>query len=327
MDYVPKISVIVPVHNSYDYIEKCLVSLLNQTLREIEVVTVLDCPTDGTERIVHSLAQKDERIKILRNDKNLHVGLCRNKGMEHATGKYIGFCDHDDYCDPDMYSQLYQKAEEENLDIAFCNYRIVYPDQVKDYIYPQADSIEKLRAERIEGIIRRRNFESGVIWNHIYKTEFIKQYHLIFVDTNIMSAEDRLFYLNSYYHAKRINGINQFLYYHRIHDHNTGKSEQYLSLSKIVTFFKNMEFFLIDNNIESTYKSCLYEGIVRRLYTSFASNIKLNYLGKMVSEFKRIKHNKLIKESLDYFYNIKNMKELLKSKPSIISFLAFMKMI
>ena len=94
---MPKVSIIVPVYNAGIYLKGCLDSILQQTLCDIEVILILDCPTDGSDVICQKYAEKDNRIRIIWNEKNLHIGLSRNKGLEIATGEYIAFSDNDDY--------------------------------------------------------------------------------------------------------------------------------------------------------------------------------------------------------------------------------------
>ena len=92
----PKVSIIVPIYNAGKFLEKCLDTLVNQTLKDIEIILVLDCPTDGSDRIAREYAEKDPRIRLIVNEQNLNIGLSRNEGLKIARGEYIGFSDHDD---------------------------------------------------------------------------------------------------------------------------------------------------------------------------------------------------------------------------------------
>lgn len=100
---MPKISVIVPVYNAGIYLEECLKSILQQTFQDIEVILILDCPTDGSDKVCQSFAEKDSRIKIIYNKHNLHIGLSRDRGLDIAQGEYIAFSDDDDTRELDMY--------------------------------------------------------------------------------------------------------------------------------------------------------------------------------------------------------------------------------
>lgn len=99
----PKVSIIVPIYNAGKFLEKCLDTLVNQTLKDIEIILVLDCPTDGSDRIAREYAEKDPRIRLIINEQNLNIGLSRNEGLKIARGEYIGFSDHDDWRELDMY--------------------------------------------------------------------------------------------------------------------------------------------------------------------------------------------------------------------------------
>ena len=112
----PKVSVIVPAFNVEKYISKCLLSLLNQTLKDIEIVVINDGSTDKTLEIVEKFEELDKRIRII-NQENQKQGAARNRGMEIATGEYIGFVDSDDWVDLDYFEKLYLAAKKYNSDI------------------------------------------------------------------------------------------------------------------------------------------------------------------------------------------------------------------
>ena len=113
----PKVSVIIPVYNPGPGIRRCISSLRNQTLREIELIFIDDLSTDGAMDEVLSAAGQDSRIRIIRNPVNLGPGPTRNIGIESSRGTYLAFVDPDDFIEPDFLSLLYEKAETEGLDI------------------------------------------------------------------------------------------------------------------------------------------------------------------------------------------------------------------
>jgi len=115
---MPKVSVIVPVYNVEPYLRRCLESLVNQTLKDIEIICINDCSTDKSLVILKEYARKDERVKIIDFKKNQGVSVARNSGMKIAKGEYIGFCDSDDYVDLDFYEKLHELAKKKNADIA-----------------------------------------------------------------------------------------------------------------------------------------------------------------------------------------------------------------
>ena len=111
-----KVSVIIPVYNSEKYLRACLDSVVNQTLRDIEIICVNDGSTDNSLAILQEYAQKDGRITIL-NQPNLYAGVARNNGLAKATGEYVHFLDADDWVDSFTYEELYQLAQEKKASV------------------------------------------------------------------------------------------------------------------------------------------------------------------------------------------------------------------
>lgn len=116
-----KVSVILPIYNEEKYLAQCLDSICGQTLKEIEIICVDDGSTDSSPQILETYAQKDSRIQLIRQ-KNRFAGAARNKGMEHASGKYLSFLDADDYYAPEMLEKMEQEAEKSQADIVICRY-------------------------------------------------------------------------------------------------------------------------------------------------------------------------------------------------------------
>lgn len=120
---MPKVSVIIPVYNTEKYLEKCLESVCNQTLSDIEIICINDCSTDNSREILNKYAADDERIKIINFPENRGAAAARNAGIDAATGEYIGFVDSDDYPDLDFYEKLYNRAKETGADVAKSAYK------------------------------------------------------------------------------------------------------------------------------------------------------------------------------------------------------------
>ena len=112
-----KVSVIVPVFNTGEYLGECLESLLHQSLDDIEIICIDDKSTDDTTTIVAEYAKRDKRIKLIKQRKNQGVSIARNTGLDAAKGEYIGFVDPDDYIDLNFYGKLYATATESGADI------------------------------------------------------------------------------------------------------------------------------------------------------------------------------------------------------------------
>lgn len=115
----PKVSVIVPIYNVEKYLDECMVSLLNQTLKDIEIILVDDESPDNCPKMCDEYANKDKRVKVV-HKKNGGLGFARNSGLDVATGEYVAFIDSDDFIDLDMMEHLYNVAIEYNADEVRC---------------------------------------------------------------------------------------------------------------------------------------------------------------------------------------------------------------
>ncbi|MGL5050852.1 MAG: glycosyltransferase family 2 protein [Fusobacteriaceae bacterium] len=116
-----KVSIIVPAYNVEKYIKRCLDSLINQTLKEIEIIVINDGSTDFTGNIVKDFLKKDNRIKYIEQE-NRGLAGARNRGLKEAQGKYINHLDGDDYIDKNYYEDMFRHAEESNLDVVVSNF-------------------------------------------------------------------------------------------------------------------------------------------------------------------------------------------------------------
>ena len=122
---MPKVSIIVPVFNTENYLKECLESLINQTYKKLEIICINDGSSDNSQKILDEYAKKDSRIKVY-NQKNSGEAATRNRGLELATGKYIAAIDSDDYCSLNFIAECVMLAENKNADIIipFLNIRL-----------------------------------------------------------------------------------------------------------------------------------------------------------------------------------------------------------
>ena len=123
---MPSVSIVIPIYNTEKYLEKCLNSLLNQALVDIEIICINDASTDNSLNIIYKYAEQDSRIRVINLVKNKRQGGARNEGLKIATGEYIGFVDSDDWVDEKMFQCLYAEAIKQNADICVCDYYKVY---------------------------------------------------------------------------------------------------------------------------------------------------------------------------------------------------------
>lgn len=161
------ISVLVAVYNAEKYLEKCLNSLLNQTLKEIEIICINDGSTDSSQKILDRYAQMDSRIKLY-SQKNGGASSARNKGLEYACGKYICMVDSDDYISEDCLEKTYELIEENSLDAGIFKLIITDGSNEKDFVNKYNHKI--LNGE--EACILSLNWQ--VHGNGLYKSSILK---------------------------------------------------------------------------------------------------------------------------------------------------------
>ena len=169
-----KVSIIIPIFNTETFLKRCVSSVIDQTLKDIEIILVDDGSTDNSGNICDEFAQKDSRVKVI-HKKNEGVGIARNSGINIAKGGYIGFVDSDDWVDADMYETLYNAAKENGADIVMCDAVTKYDKEKYE-----ADTITQLSETKIlkkEDIYPSLLLElAGSACRCIYKKSLISEY-------------------------------------------------------------------------------------------------------------------------------------------------------
>lgn len=220
---MPKVSVIIPFYNVEGYIEQCLNSVVNQTLKDIEILLVNDASDDKSVSIVNKFAQEDSRIRIINLPERKGQGYARNRAMEVALGEYIGFVDSDDFVKPEMFEKLYNTAKSSNLDIAMCQ-AVEYDDVTGRYIDSDYYSLEPLSIFE-DKIFEPKDTKEYVfdinvaLWNKIYRNEYLKKTGEKFPEGFIY--EDLPFFFGTYLPAKKIQIVWEKLYVYRVRAKNS----------------------------------------------------------------------------------------------------------
>ena len=308
-----KVSIIVPIYNPGNRIYKCLDTLVNQTLREIEIICVLDCPTDGADKVVVEYAKKDHRIVVVRNEHNMGISSSRNEGLELAHGEYIGFSDHDDYRELNMYELLYKKASANGLDIVVSDVKLVNEDRREEKC-SFGDTTKLGLANSVllpMESVNNPNKLSRAVWHSIYRKSFIEKRKIRFESRKVYEEEDSLFNLKSFLLADSIGYCCETLYCwdkhlesesNKIYPPEEVVYRQLNSLIYIANFLKDSgyfesckeSFFIAVSSAINTYFP-LYKSLVgeqRKRFVDLISGIRFPVFGyynlKLVS-YKRLK--------------------------------------
>lgn len=209
----PMISIIVPVYNVQDYVRECMDSLVNQTLKNIEIVLVDNGSRDGSTQIINEYAQRDDRIRIVTLEQNQGMPKARNIGLEVATGEYIAFVDSDDLCDITMYEKLYHQAKRFDADIVTCNVLRFTEDWRKgtDH-HPEIWYSETDRATPITGCPEQ--FMEQAAWAKILKHSYIKKLPYKFTAGSVC-CEDVPACTHVFLNTDKIALVNETLYFYR----------------------------------------------------------------------------------------------------------------
>lgn len=203
---MPKISVIIPIYNVEKYLEKCLKSVVKQTLKDIEIICINDGSTDKSLEILKNFAQNDNRIKII-NQKNSGPSIARNKGIKCAQGEYVSFIDSDDYIDLDFLEKLYNSAKKYDADIAVGGIKRIRKYKWKYHL--------KINTSEVTENIDRKFLICDVpdkcyVWNKIYKLSELNKNNLMFEEN--VYFEDRCFTAQALVYLKRLVTVPDIYY-------------------------------------------------------------------------------------------------------------------
>lgn len=238
-----KVSIIVPVYNVEKFLPECLDSLINQTLKDIEIICINDGSKDNSLAILKNYAQKDSRIKII-DQQNQGQSVARNNGINTAVGEYIGFVDSDDWVDKDYFEKLYLAAKKYDSDIAAgdfirCGKRI----KSKKLQYTNEAFYTNITDKIQYAEIPKYNY----IWNKIYKRDSLLKLNMPFPEGRV--------YEDVYWLVRVVYGLNGFVtvpetyYNYRKNSGSTVTLKSAKVMKDCIYSEKEMLKFFEDNNI------------------------------------------------------------------------------
>ena len=187
-----KVSIILPTYNGASYLDRSIQCILNQTLKEIELIIVNDCSTDNTTDIISSYERKDNRIKIINLNINKGLGYSRNEGMKIARGEFIGFMDDDDYVDEDFHERLYHYSKNKDVIIG------TFLDCINDFPYCSYNNEQNHYDKTIlDKDNNKKKRVYGFVVNSLWRKTFLKENNIWFpIERGIL--EDREFRIKCY---------------------------------------------------------------------------------------------------------------------------------
>lgn len=292
----PKVSISVAVYNVEKYLRRCLDSLVNQTLQDIEIIVVNDGSTDTSESICKEYAERDSRI-ILISKENGGLATARQAALEVANGQYFCACDADDWVELDMYEKLFKKAAQTNADIVMCDYWSEYPNgfQVAHSYNYEVDSKKDLLD------LTLRDIFPHMIWNKLIRLDVFRKYGISW-NAGINMGEDFLMTIKLLQYPLSIQKLNACLYHYRRVIGGTSYTNQ-ITLSSLNQSFEIRKW--VDNNIDTRrYSVGVFHIWVSLAFTS------LRVVGGINADYKKAIFNR-IKLSRFFLYRQLDKKSII----------------
>lgn len=285
---MPKVSVIVPIYNVEKYLEKCINSLLSQTLEDIQIILVNDGSKDNSGNIAKEYEKNNKDRVIYVEKENGGLSDARNYGLKYATGDFIAFLDSDDYIEKNAYEEMYNKAIEENADYVECDFIWEFPNKIRvDKQYPYKNKKEMLSFVRV------------VAWNKLIKRQLI-------TDNNLEFSKG-LRYEDVEFTYKLIPFINKFAYVDKPFIHYVQREGSIANVQNERT----AEIFTVLNNVIEFYKkNNIYEEYRNELEYNYARYLLCSSLKRMCKIKDKTIREKLLTESWERLNsNFPNWKE------------------
>ena len=272
---MPKVSVIVPIYNVEKYLEKCINSLLSQTLEDIQIILVNDGSKDNSGNIAKECEKNNKNRIIYVEKENGGLSDARNYGLKYATGDFIAFLDSDDYIEKNAYEEMYNKAIEENADYVECDFIWEFPNKIRvDKQYPYKNKKEMLSFVRV------------VAWNKLIKRQLI-------TDNNLEFPKG-LRYEDVEFTYKLIPFINKFAYVDKPFIHYVQREG---SIANVQNERTSEIFTVLDNVIEFYKKNNIYEKYRDELEYNYARYLLCSSLKRMCKIKDKTIREKLLTES------------------------------
>ena len=253
-----KISIIIPVYNVEKYLGECLDSVVNQTLKDIEIICVNDGSTDNSLSILKEYASKDNRINII-DKENEGQGYARKVGLDNASGEFILFCDSDDKFEPNnVFEKLIDKAQNLNVDILLFGINFWYKDKIESFKVNYGQDKEIFSSTDLLNCIYKTNVE---IYCKLYKNAFLKKYDDWYFPKKVYMYQDAPFHRQILLRANKIGVCDECFYKQRKFNNNSVVRSKF-SIKKIEGYKKSLqvEYDIIkkDNKFDELKRQFVY---------------------------------------------------------------------
>ena len=246
----PKLSIVIPIYNSEDYLEKCLESVCRQTYKNLEIICVDDCSRDNSIKILNTYSEKDARIRIIQRKENGGQAAARQSGIDAATGEYIGFIDSDDWIDESYYKKMVEKAQQDKTDI-IVNGNILVHEGKKNYPFdfPGHKQLEQKIYDNPSQFIDKF---FCVVWNKLFRAEFLKEKKYTIPERS--AHEDLFFHYATFAFAKNISFFYGPPYHYLLRDQSMSHIAHDWGVEHIKVFAQIFNFYKEHNLLNKKIK-------------------------------------------------------------------------
>ncbi len=300
----PLVSIVIPVYNVEDYLEKCVNSVINQSYKNIEIILVDDGSSDNSGKICDKFAGIDSRISVIHKS-NEGAGLARNIGINRAKGKYIGFIDSDDYISEHAVEKCVVNAERECADVVLFDRCAVSSDGTvqEKFFSNQVDVIygEKNLLDFFSGLFTFKHGYGMSTCCKLFKLEILKSNNILFLSEREVMSEDTFFTMNFFPHVKKAITISEPLYFYCYRDNSISHTYDVKRQELIDVFLKKSLEFVQNKKLSNEItRAIIAKFHVFKLFamtqiveSDLSSNDKKMFLNDM---FK----NKLLRQTLSF---------------------------
>lgn len=322
-EQTPKVSVIIPVYKVEMYLDRCLTSIIGQTLKGLEIILVDDGSPDNCPAMCDRWSQKDSRIRVI-HKANAGLGFARNSGLDIATGEYVTFCDSDDRVDPKMYETLYNATDDGKYDVVYSGFNVEQKNgrwsKENDY-----NEVKTFSASKSELVAMSFIAQTDITEGHryvmscnvaLYRRSLLEQYHIRQMSERVVGSEDLIFQLQVALHAAQVKFLPDCYYYYYMND---GSLTHTFKESKFKATFRireEMNHIMPQNAYNISRIDAEFYSRIRSLVTQLVCfsretfRDKINILIKLCVSFKNVSLDESLirKNSWKYWYALKLIK-------------------
>lgn len=319
---IPAVSILVPIYNVEKYLRQCLDSVINQTLRNIEIILIDDGSTDESSKIVDEYADRDGRIVVI-HKKNSGYGDSMNCGLDKARGEYIGIVESDDWAEPDMFERLYERAKEDgDVDLVKSNFYLYYSSLDKDN--PQyREEYGGIWNRDLHRVVNEQNTKFEVfpsdmnlhaicpaeddkynwlltstpaIWSGLYRRQFLMDNDITFLATPGASYQDTGFVMKSWVMARKVSTIgNAFIHYRQ--DNEKSSINSTAKMACVVDEYDEIDRYISERDLPEKIQKRINIGRIGVYFWNLdrlSVDLAVEFVDTMSKDFKRIYDSKLL---------------------------------